>query len=106
MALTPDWSVDVRKYSPKADGKTISGIVRHLGIALQKHDSSLVAFADKQETDRVRESFLKGKLGLKESDAELDKAIAEVGRKMHGDKNRVTLYYLLAERFGKLSVFQ
>jgi hypothetical protein len=42
-----------------------------------------------------------------EADADLDKAIMAVGDKMKGDriKNRVTVYYLLAEHFGKLSMF-
>ena len=109
MATTnEDWASDVRKYSPRADDKAISGIVRHLGIALRNRDSQLVSFADKAETDRVRDSFLRKKLGLKASDTELDKAIAEIGGKMRADhtKNRVTVYYLLAERFGKLSIFQ
>jgi hypothetical protein len=50
---------------------------------------------------------LNKKLGLTESDADLDKAIMAIAEKMKGDrtKNRVTVYYLLAERFGKLSVF-
>jgi hypothetical protein len=41
------------------------------------------------------------------SDAELDKAIKMVADKMKGDrtKNRVTVYYLLAEHFGKVSMF-
>lgn len=85
----------------------IAGIVRHCGIALHKRDSSLVSFSDKAETDRVRNGFLKKKLALTDDDATLDAAIAEVGQRMKGDrtKNRVTVYYLLAERFGKLSLF-
>ena len=56
----------------------------------------------------MRENFLKKKLGLPDSDADLDKAIMAVGEKMTGDrtKNRVTIYYLLAEQFGKLSMFR
>jgi hypothetical protein len=53
----------------------------------------------------VRDNFLKKKLGLTNSDAELDQAIKAVADKMKGDrtKNRVTVYYFLAEHFGKLS---
>ena len=66
-----------------------------------------MAFSDAKETDRVRENYLKKKLGLTNSDAELDGAIAAVGDRMKEDrtKNRVTVYYLLAEHFGLLSVF-
>ena len=34
--MAEDWSVDVKKYVPNADPKAIAGIVRYLGIALQK----------------------------------------------------------------------
>ena len=39
---------------------------------------------------------------------DLDKAVVEVCEKMKADhdKARVTFYYLLAERFGKLALFQ
>ncbi len=102
-----NWAVDVKKYVPNADDKAIAGIVRHCGIALQQRDASLVSFTDKEEVARVRTSFLKKKLGLTDADAALDQAIMAVGDKMKADhtKNRVTVYYLLAEHFGKLSAF-
>ena len=102
-----DWAADVRKYAPGADDAVIAGIVRYLGIALRKRDSALVAFSDAKEIDRVRENFLKKKLGLTQSDATLNKAIAAVGERMKADrtKNRVTVYYLLAENFKKLALF-
>lgn len=106
--MATDWAADVKKYAPNADDAAIKGIVRHCGIALQKRDSSLVSFSDKAETDRVRDGFMKKKLALTESDADLDKALAEVGEVLKGDrtKNRVTVYYLLAEKFGKLDLFR
>lgn len=55
----------------------------------------------------MRNNFLKKKLGLTHPDAELDKAIMLAADKMKADrtKNRVTVYYLLADHFGKLSMF-
>jgi len=106
--MAEDWAADVKKYSPNADDAAIKGIVRHCGIALQKRDSSLVSFSDKSETDRVRDGFMKKKLGLTDSDADLDAALADVGKTMQADrtKNRVTVYYLLAEKYGKLDLFR
>lgn len=103
--MAEEWLADVKKYVTNVDEKAVAGIVRYCGIALQNRDSSLVSFADKAEVTRVRDNFLKKKLGLTDADTELDKAIAAVGDKMKGDrtKNRVTVYYLLAEQFGKLS---
>ena len=105
--MAENWAADVKKYVADADEKAISGIVRYCGIALQNRDSSLVSFTDKEEVARARNNLLKTKLGLTSSDSELDKAIMVAADKMKGDrtKNRVTVYYLLAEHFGKLSMF-
>jgi aquaporin Z len=102
-----DWAADVKRYAPDADDGAIAGIVRYLGIALQKRDSSLVAFSDKSELDRVRTSFLQKKLALTHPEPVLDEAIMAVGETMKRDraKNRVTVYYLLADRFDKPSMF-
>ncbi|WP_082656055.1 DUF2853 family protein, partial [Sphingopyxis sp. H080] len=105
--MAEDWLADVRKYVEDADENVVSAIVKYLGIALRNRDSSLVSFTDTKETDRVRENFLKKKLGLTDDDATLDAAIAGVGERMKEDrtKNRVTVYYLLAQHFGLLTLF-
>lgn len=103
----PDYVADVKKYVPSVDEAAVSGIVKHLGIALHSRDASLVAASDPEELKRVREGFLKKKLALTDSDAALDAAVQEVMTKMKGvhDKSRVTVCYLLAEKFGKLGMF-
>ena len=105
--MAENWAADIKKYVPNANDKAIAGIVKYCGIALQKRDSSLVSFTDPEEVARVRNNFLKKKLGITQSDNELDKAIMAAADKMKGDrtKNRVTVYYLLADHFGKLSTF-
>lgn len=105
--MAEDWASDVRLYAPDADAGVIAGIVRYCGIALRSPDASLVSFSDPAETGRVRDNFLKKKLGLVDSDSDLDAAIAKVGERMGADRtrNRVTVYYLLAEAFGKLDLF-
>ena len=105
--MAVDWAEDIRKYAPGADDGVIAGIVRYCGIALQKRDSSLVSFSDAKETSRIRQNFLKKKLGLIQPDDVLDKAIAKVGDRMKADrtKNRVTVYYLLADAFDSLGLF-
>lgn len=105
--MDKDWAADVKKFVPDADDGVIAGIVRYCGIALQKADSSLVSYTDPAELGRVRENFLKKKLGLMQSDEELDGAIAKVGERLKGVnfKNRVTVYYMLLEHFGLLHLF-
>lgn len=102
-----DWIKDVRIYAPDADEHAVEAIVKHCGISLRNRDAALVSFTDKSELKTVRDSFLKKELGLTIPDVELDAGIAAVGEKMKHAKsrNRVTVYYLLAEHFGKIPVF-
>ena len=104
MADVQKYIEDVKKYTSTVNEEAVAGIVRHCGIALRNRNFSLVAGTDPEELKRVRESWLKKKLALTESDADLDKAIHAVMEKMKGEraKGRVTVYYLLAEHFKKL----
>ena len=104
MPTGADYIENVRRYAPSASENLVGKIVRHLGIALQSRDASLVSASDKTELERVREKWLKRKLALSEDDAALDSAIDAVCETMKGDRNkcRVVFYYLLAEKFGKL----
>lgn len=81
--------------------------MRHCGIALRNTDSSLVSFSDKSELDRVKSGFLTKKLEITDPAAQ-DAALAKVGEKLKGvnRKNRVTVYYLLADDAGKLGLFK
>src|SRR5499426_1246255 len=103
--MSHDWAANVKKYAANANESAIGGIVKHLGIALQSRDASFVACTDKAERDRVRDHFLKKKLALGATDADLDKAVIETCQKMHTDrdKSRIAFYYLLAEKYGKLA---
>lgn len=105
--MATDWAVNVKKYAPEATDAAIKGIVRHCGIALQSRDASFVSCTDKAERDRVRDGFMKKKLALTDGDAELDAAIMVVCQQMKPDRDkpRVTFYYLLAEKYGKLGMF-
>ncbi len=102
-----DYAADVKKYASDVNEEAVAGIVRHCGIALRSADASLVGCSQPKELERVRESFLKKKLALTESDDKLDEAIKEVCKKMAKarQKHRVTFYYLLAEKYGKLDLF-
>jgi Protein of unknown function (DUF2853) len=108
MADVKEFIGDVLKYDPGADEAVVGKIVRHLGIALQKNnagkltDSGMVAASDKTELDRVRDRWAVKKLGLDEAAG--GKLVKEVAEEMKGDrlKNRVTFYYLVAKKAGKL----
>ena len=97
-----DYLADVKTYDPGADEATVAKIVRHLGIALRKRDSSMVSASDKAELDRVVQNWCGKKLGVTGEPAE--KAVAKTCETMKADrsKSRVTFYYLVAKELGKL----
>lgn len=98
-----DYLADVQRYDAGADADVVAKIVKHLGIALQSKDASLVSCSDKSELDRVREKWCMKKLGHTDG-AKCDEVIASVCETMKGDRNkqRVTFYYLVAHTTGQL----
>ena len=102
-----DWAADVKIYRPNADDAAIEGLLKTYRLVMSGRDSAYVAFSDPTEVETVKTNFLKKKLGLTDSDAVLDAALDEVKETMKADrtKSRVTVYYLLAEKFGKLGDF-
>lgn len=106
--MATDWAADIKKYAPDADDAVVANILKTYRLVLSKQDSAYVAMSDATEVATVRDRFLKKKLGLTDDDATLDGAIAEVGERMKADrtKSRATVYYLLAEKFGKLDTFR
>lgn len=102
--MSSDYTADVARYTKDVNEAAVAGIVKHLGIALRSRDAALVSCSSKDELDRVRDGWLKKKLGLTDDDKSLDAAIHEVCTAMKGDrgKQRVTFCYLLAEKYGKL----
>lgn len=102
-----DWAADVKIYRPNADDAAIAGLEKTYRLVMTDADSRYVALSDKEERATVKANFLKKKLGLDLSDAEADAALDEVAQTMKADrtKSRITVYYLLAEKFGKLGDF-
>jgi len=86
----------------------IAKVTKGLGPSIHNKDAETVSCSDSSELDRVRENFLKKKLGLSNSDDELDTAIKEVCEKMgtsNRNKYRALFYALLVEKFGKESIY-
>jgi hypothetical protein len=100
---------NIAKYCSAVNEEAVRGIVNHCGIALRikSRGPSWVAAGDPTELATVRNSFLKKKLQLSDSDEDLDRVIQSVLHTMREENNkpRVTVYYLLAKHFGKLDLF-
>lgn len=108
VPLMSDAQQSVLAYAPHADKAVLDKMASTYRLVLANRDSALVSASDPEELKTVRENFLKKKLGLTQSDAELDKAIKEVMDQMKDGKAnpRLAVYYLLAEKFNKLDVFK
>lgn len=103
-----DLMAQLTKYVKNPDQAAAEGLMKTYRLALSNADAALVSFSDKAEVETVRNNFLKKKLGLTQSDDELDAAIKDVAAQMKdGSSNpRIAVYYLLAEKFGKLDLFR
>ncbi len=98
-----DYTADIAKYTSNVDEAAVKALASRYRLVMSQPDSAVVAFTDPDELERVRENFLIKRLGLS-ADDDLEGGIAAVGEKMKGvsRKSRLTVYYLLAEHFGKL----
>ncbi len=86
----------------------IEKVTRGLGPSIYNADAEAVSCSDPDELDRVRENFLKKKLGLNHDDAKLDTVIKEVcealGRS-NRNKYRALFYAMLVKKFGKEDIY-
>ncbi len=98
-----DYAADIAKYTSNVDEAAVKALASRYRLVMSQPDSAVVAFTDPDELERVRENFLIKRLGLS-ADDDLEGGISAVGEKMKGvsRKSRLTVYYLLAEHFGKL----
>ena len=86
----------------------ITKVTVGLGPSVYKKDAETVSCTDSSELDTVKKNFLQKKLGLSNSDAELDAAIKKVCEAMgssNRNKYRALFYALLTKEFGKESVY-
>ena len=106
MADVEQHKATVAKYA-KVNAAALDGMAKTYRLVLSNNDSQYVACGDEGEKSTVRENFLKKKLGLTNSEADLNAAIDSVCATMKEDrmKSRLAFYYLLAEKYNKLGMF-
>ncbi len=101
-----DHLADVKKFARKpVNEAALAGMTKSYALVMGKADTRYVSCSDAAELDRVRENFLRKKLGVRGGD--LDATIKATCERMKADttKSRLTFYYLLAEHYGKLDLF-
>lgn len=107
MADIQEMKAAVGKYTSSVNDAALAGLAKTYALVLSKKDTQFVACSDSKERDTVRANFLQKKLGLTSAEAELDASILAVCEKMKAEKfkSRLVVYYLLAEKHGKLGLF-
>jgi Protein of unknown function (DUF2853) len=106
MADIQEHKDTVAKYA-KVNAAALDGMAKTYRLVLSNKDSQFVACTDQAEKDTVRENFLKKKLGLTASNDALNASVEAACVTMKDDrlKSRLAMYYLLAEKHGKLDMF-
>ncbi|MFK7851810.1 MAG: DUF2853 family protein [Akkermansiaceae bacterium] len=99
--LLVKFTADLEKIGDKVDANLLRAAAKSCGPGLYRKDASLVATSDPKELERIKKSFLIGKLGLKDT-PKLDDGIGAV-KKLYAKraKSRAVFYYLLAKHFKK-----
>ncbi len=99
---------EAKKLNLDLSDEYIANIAKSLGPAIYRADTEIVACGDKSELDRIRNNYLKKKLGLEESNEILDEMIQRVCVKLgtsNRRKYRALFYGLLAIEAGKESIY-
>jgi hypothetical protein len=79
---------DAKKIGIKVDEAKLTLVTKGLGPSIYKADASTVAGSDKAELERIKANFLIKTMGT-----------------ANRNKHRALVYYLLAEKFNKFSVY-
>jgi Protein of unknown function (DUF2853) len=107
MADISEYKESLAKYTSNINDAALEKMAKTYALVMSNRDAKNVSCGDAAEKETVRNNFLKKKLGLTNSDTDLDAAVEAVCVTMKEDrmKNRLVFYYLLAEKYNKLGVF-
>lgn len=97
------YQAEVERLGLPIEADVLKAVTKALGPSIYREDASRVPFADQAETDRVKNNYLIGKLGLTDGPA-LDQALAECGEalgKSNKNKYRAVVYAWLATKLGE-----
>ncbi len=102
------YQAEAKKLNLGLDDEYIAKICKSLGPAIYRADTEIVACGDKSELDRIRNNYLKKKLGLTDDNAKLDEMIQRVCVKLgtsNRKKYRALFYGLLAKEAKREDIY-
>lgn len=106
--LIAKYAADLKdKVGITPDMDLLTKVTIGCGPSIYNADAETVSGSDKAELERVKDSYLVKKLGLKDGPelmAAIDSVIETYGRS-NRNKYRPVVYYMLATHFGKQSVY-
>lgn len=101
------YQAEAKKLGVSIDSELLKKVAKGLGPSIYNADSTKVASSDKAELNRVKENFLKKKLGIEDEELAnklIQQAIDTFGSK-NPNKHRALFYYLLVINAGKESLY-
>ena len=102
------YEAEVKRLGLTIDAELLKAVTKSLGPSIYLEDASRVSFSDKSETDRVKNNYLIGKLGLSDG-PQLDQALAECAEalgKSNKNKYRAIVYAWLAIKFDETARYK
>lgn len=102
------YTQEAKKLGLNLSDDLLTKVTIGLGPSIYNSDSETVACTQPDELVRVKENFLKKKLGLTVADNALDSAIASVCEQMgssNRNKYRAIFYALLTKHFSKENIY-
>ena len=106
--LIAQYADDLRqKCGVTPDMELLKKVTIGCGPSIYNKDAATVAATQSSELETVKESFLKGKLGLSDSPnlMEAINAVIDTYGRSERTKYRAVIYYLLVKHFGKEAVY-
>jgi hypothetical protein len=106
--LIAKYADDLRtKCKVEPDMALLTKVTIGCGPAVYSPDSSLVAGADPEEIQRVKNNFLMKKLGMADGPQLVDAiaAVLNTYGQAERNKHRAVVYYMLVKHFGKEAAY-
>lgn len=105
--LIQRYAEDLRgKCETEPDMDLLRGVTIGCGPSIYNRDSATVSASSTAELNTIKDRFLKGKLGLEESErlmGRIQSVMTTYGRE-NRSKYRAVVYYLLVKHFGREDV--
>jgi len=106
--LIEQYAADIKgKFGESPNMDLLTKVTMGLGPAVYNLDASKVSGTDDAELETVKNNFLIKKLGLSDSPELMEgiKSVISTYGASERNKHRAVIYYMLAKRFNKESVY-